>query len=47
MLQCKAALLAIRNDFNPVISAGKLTQQWIVDSYLQVEANTLHFIKTH
>ena len=47
MFQYKAALLAIRNKFNPVISAVKLTQQWIFDSYLQVEANTLPFIKTH
>ena len=47
MLQYKIALLAIREDFNPIISAGKLSQQWIVDSYLQVEANNLNYIKTH
>lgn len=46
MLQFKVAQTAIRDKFNPIISAGKLTQQWIVDSYLQVEANTLNFIKT-
>src|SRR5277367_5278029 len=45
MLQYKAALTAVRADFNPRISAGKLTQQWIVDSYLQVEANNLNFIR--
>src|SRR5277367_1607241 len=45
MLQYKAALTAVRTDFNPRISAGKLTQQWIVDSYLQVEANNLNFIR--
>jgi hypothetical protein len=46
MLQYKAALLAIRGDFNPILSGGKLTQQYIVDSYLQVEANNLNFIRT-
>lgn len=47
MLQYKVALTAIRDEFNPIISAGKLSQQWIVDSYLQVEANNLNYIKTH
>src|SRR5258705_15894 len=47
MLQYKAALTAIRDDFNPIVSSGKLTQQWIVDSYLQVEANNLNFIRNH
>ncbi|GBL82079.1 hypothetical protein AVEN_50639-1 [Araneus ventricosus] len=47
MLQYKSALTAVIDDFNPIISAGKLTQQWIVDSYLQVEANNLNFIRTH
>lgn len=37
MLQYKVAQTAIRDDFNPILSAGKLTQQWIVDSYLQVK----------
>ncbi|GBL99575.1 hypothetical protein AVEN_68837-1 [Araneus ventricosus] len=47
MLHYKSALTAVRDDFNTIISAGKLTQQWIVDSYLQVEANNLNFIRTH
>ncbi|GBO34030.1 hypothetical protein AVEN_263273-1 [Araneus ventricosus] len=47
MLQYKSALTAVRDDFNPIISAGKLTQQWIVDSYLQAGANNLTFIRTH
>lgn len=47
MLQYKTALTAIREDFNPIISAGRLTQQFIVDSYLQVEANNLNYIRTH
>lgn len=45
MLQYKVAQTAIRDRFNPIISAGKLTQQWIVDSYLQVEANNLNFVR--
>lgn len=45
MLQYKVALTAIRDDFNPIISAGELTQQWIVDSYLQVQANSLNYIR--
>ncbi|XP_063781211.1 uncharacterized protein LOC134929546 [Pseudophryne corroboree] len=45
MLQYKAALTAIRDDFSPIMAAGKLTQQWLVDSYLQVEANRLNYIR--
>ncbi|KII68454.1 hypothetical protein RF11_10812 [Thelohanellus kitauei] len=45
MLQYKAALTAIRGDFNPVMNSGKLTQQWLVDSYLQIEANNLNYIR--
>ena len=34
--------------FNAVtMSADKLTQQWLVDSYLQVEANNLNYIRLH
>ena len=48
MLQHKAAQTAIRDGkFNSVMRAGKLTQQWVVDSYLQVEANNLNFIRQH
>lgn len=46
VLQYKSALTAIRANFNPLMSAGKLTQQWLVDSYLQVEANDLNFART-
>src|SRR5258705_9710543 len=45
MMQYKAAQTAIRDYFNPIMSAGKLTQQWLVDSYLQVEANNLNYIR--
>ncbi|GBM13178.1 hypothetical protein AVEN_64381-1 [Araneus ventricosus] len=47
MLQNKSALTAVIDDFNLIITAGKLTQQWIVHSYLQAEANNLNFIRTH
>ncbi|GBM09783.1 hypothetical protein AVEN_101821-1 [Araneus ventricosus] len=47
ILQYKSALTVVLDDFNPIISAGKLIRQWIVDSYLQVEANNLNFIRTH
>ena len=46
-LQYPAAQTAITDRFNPQINAGKLTQQWIVDSYLQIEANNLNFIRQH
>ncbi|XP_063800227.1 uncharacterized protein LOC134968624 [Pseudophryne corroboree] len=45
MLQYKAALTAIRDEFSPIMYAGKLTLQWLVDSYLQVEANRLNYIR--
>lgn len=46
-LQYVASQIAIRDEFNPRLSAGRLTQQWIVDSYLQVEANNLNYIRQH
>ena len=45
MLEYKSALAAIRDNFSPVLHAGKLTQQWLVDSYLQIEANNLNYVK--
>ncbi len=54
MLQWKKSQLAVRRDttndgilFNPILHGGKLTQQWIVDSHLQVEANNLNFVKNN
>lgn len=47
MLQFKAALTAICAEFNPIMNIGKLTQQWLVDSYLQVEANNLNYNRQH
>ncbi|CAI9740520.1 Hypothetical predicted protein [Octopus vulgaris] len=47
MLQHKISLTAVRdNEFNPLLHGGKLFQQWVVDSYLQVEAYNLNFIRT-
>ncbi|XP_029651252.1 uncharacterized protein LOC115224483 [Octopus sinensis] len=47
MLQHKISLTAVRdNEFNPLLNGGKLFQQWVVDSYLQVEAYNLNFIRT-
>ena len=46
MLQHKISQLAIqKNIFNVHLHARKLLQQWIVDSYLQIEANNVNFIK--
>ncbi|XP_065322977.1 uncharacterized protein LOC135930119 [Gordionus sp. m RMFG-2023] len=46
MLQFKISRLAIRaNTFNPILYAGRLFHQYVVDSYLQVEANNLNYIK--
>ena len=45
MLQYKSALISIRDFFNPIISARKLYQQWIVDSYLQIAGNNLNYIR--
>ncbi|XP_021965954.1 uncharacterized protein LOC110861154 [Folsomia candida] len=38
---------AIRKRFNAFLSAGRLTQQYIVDSYVKMEANRLNYIKTN
>ena len=43
MLQYKVAQTAVQPGiFNPILYGGKLFQQWVVDSYLQVEANNLN-----
>jgi len=39
--------LQIRDYFNPMLSAGRLTQQYIVDAYVKAEANDLNYIRTH
>jgi hypothetical protein len=39
--------LAVREEFNPFLNFGKLTQQFIVDAYVKTEANRLNFIRTN
>ncbi len=36
---------AIRDNFNQLLNAGKLTQQFIVDAYVKIEGNNLNFVK--
>jgi hypothetical protein len=44
--QCEfySYLISIRNYFNQVLAGGPLTQQWIVDSYVKIEANRVKYI---
>ncbi|UYV82699.1 hypothetical protein LAZ67_22000600 [Cordylochernes scorpioides] len=37
--------LSIRDEFNPLLSAGKLTQQYFVDAYVKLESNRLQYIR--
>jgi hypothetical protein len=39
--------LQIRGYFNPLLCAGRLTQQYIVDAYVKAEANDLNYIRMH
>lgn len=39
--------LSIRNDFNPFLSAGKLTKQFFVDAYIKTEANRLNWVRNN
>ncbi|CAL8129145.1 unnamed protein product [Orchesella dallaii] len=36
--------LQLRPQFNPILHAGKLTQQFIIDAFLKVEGGRLHFM---
>ncbi|XP_021959696.1 uncharacterized protein LOC110855595 [Folsomia candida] len=40
-------LFSIRNQFSPILSGGKLTQQYFVDAYVKAEANDLNYIRHH
>ncbi|VDL81296.1 unnamed protein product [Nippostrongylus brasiliensis] len=43
-----AYLLSIRDDeWNPLLRGGKLLQQFIVDAYVKIEQNRLHYHRTH
>jgi hypothetical protein len=39
--------LSVRDYFNSLLSAGRLSQQFIVDAYLKIEGNNLNFIRTN
>ncbi|KZS19466.1 ATP-dependent DNA helicase PIF1 [Daphnia magna] len=47
--QCEfySFLVSIRDYFNIVLAGGPLTQQWIVDSYVEMEANRVKYIREH
>jgi hypothetical protein len=36
---------ATRDQFNPLLNAGKLTQQYFVDAYVKTEANRLNYLR--
>ncbi|XGW02733.1 hypothetical protein V3C99_014623 [Haemonchus contortus] len=36
-------LISIRDSFNPILHAGKLFQQFVVDAYVKIEQNRLNF----
>ncbi|UYV84552.1 hypothetical protein LAZ67_X002596 [Cordylochernes scorpioides] len=44
-MQYYSYLLSVRDRFNPLLNGGKLTQQFIVDAYVKMEANRLHYIE--
>ena len=45
MLHFYSFRLAIRQQFSPIHTSGKLFQQYIVDAYVKTEANHLNFIR--
>ena len=46
-MQYYSFLLSTRANFNPILNAGKLFQQYAVDAYVKMEANRLNFIWHH
>ncbi|UYV71113.1 hypothetical protein LAZ67_8001784, partial [Cordylochernes scorpioides] len=44
-LQFFSYCLSNRNFFNPLLNGGKLTQQFIVDAYVKIEANRLNYVR--
>uniref|UniRef100_A0A7I4XXQ7 ATP-dependent DNA helicase n=1 Tax=Haemonchus contortus TaxID=6289 RepID=A0A7I4XXQ7_HAECO len=40
-------MIAVRAEFNPLHFAGKLFQQFLVDSYVKIEQNRLNYDRTH
>ncbi|XP_039601724.1 LOW QUALITY PROTEIN: uncharacterized protein LOC120523984 [Polypterus senegalus] len=46
-LQYYSYRLATRDDFHPILSAGKLFQQYSVDAYVKIEGNRLQYYQIH
>lgn len=47
MTQYASYRLAIRDEFSILHRSQKLFLQWVVDMYVRVEGNRLHYIRTH
>jgi hypothetical protein len=45
MVQHYSYRMVIREEFNPILNAAKLTQQYIVDAYVKIEGNRLNHIR--
>lgn len=45
MLKWKTSQLAITDNFNPLLHCGTLLQQWIIDSYINIESNNLNYFR--
>ena len=46
-LQYYSYRLMVRDEFNPLLHAGKLTQQFVTDSYIKIEGNRIKYINEH
>ncbi|CAG7823811.1 unnamed protein product [Allacma fusca] len=47
LMEYYAYRFSVRDEFNPFLMGGKLTQQRAVDAYAKTEANQLHWLRTH
>lgn len=45
-MQYNGYRFAVRNEFNQLLYAGTLTQQYFVDAYVKTEANRLNYLIT-
>jgi hypothetical protein len=47
--QCEfySSVMSIRGYFNNALAGGPLTQQWVVYSYVKIEANRVKYIREH
>ena len=37
--------MSVRNEFNPYLNLGKISQQAIIDAFIKVESSRLYFIR--